>query len=1002
MRYAEVVVGTPVRRRVIPIYEGQGARGEEREGEYSPFTTTFHYSIPPRLAGKVRVGQLITVPWRNRRIQGIVVRLSDVSPIQETKDIEEIADPEPVLTTTQIELARWMSDYYLAPFIECLRTMLPPGLERRSTIMVELAPKAHIPSDLTKEQRSIIEFLRREGKQRASRLGRFLGIPNWRPIINNLARLGLIVKRYELERERARPKRARMVRLVADEKTIAEKITSLGHGSRQADVLLFLKLSEDPLPSLSKVCSEVGCSSSTIKALEKKGLVYIAKGGRKVAPLLPPQEIERVIKEELLHAPKQAAALALLREEPEPIEISLLCERVNCSRSVLKELERKGYVQLLTEEPAVILRIPEEEVVKNVIELRGAEKQKDVLDFLMSEGEPVWIGWIYAETGCNLDTLRDLEAHGLVRIEEEEVWRDPLAGRDFFPEAPPKLTPDQEAVWQEIKRGIASRTSHPVYLLHGVTGSGKTEIYMRALEEVLSMGLQAIVLVPEISLTPQTIRRFAVRFPGRIAVIHSKLSLGERYDTWRRIRAGLVDVVIGPRSAIFAPLKRIGLIVIDEEHETSYKQERTPRYHAREVAIKLAELVKAVVILGSATPDVVSYYKAKRGEYKLLRLKKRIMGHRRRIEEQGKRLGVPKSRYVIREVGPDYEDALYMDLPPVEVIDLRQELKAGNRGIFSRTLQREIGKALERGQQVILFLNRRGAATFIICRDCGYVLKCSRCDVPLTYHTHKETLLCHHCNRRRDVPLSCPNCLSRRIKFFGIGTQKVEEALLELFPNARTLRWDRDTTGGKWTHEIFLQRFISHEADVLIGTQMIAKGLDMPLVTLVGVVTADTSLHLPDFRSGERTFQLLAQVAGRAGRSFLGGKVIIQTYTPEHYSIQAASRHDYEGFYHEEISFRREQGLPPFTKLAKLVYLHSKQKRCQEEAERIHRLLSERVARLGLSGVDLIGPAPCFLGRIRGKYRWQIIVRARSPQALLSDFTLPLGWRIDIDPVSIL
>ncbi|MDH4136267.1 MAG: primosomal protein N', partial [Anaerolineae bacterium] len=681
------------------------------------------------------------------------------------------------------------------------------------------------------------------------------------------------------------------------------------------------------------------------------------------------------------------------------------------------ELEAKGYVERFSEEPAVILAIPLEEVTDAIIELRGAQRQVAVLEFLKGEEEPVQVGRVYTQTGCDLQTLRALEKHGLVSLEEEEVKRDPLEGREFATDVPPKLTPDQEVVWEEIRRGIeervgqvsipADRDSSPlVYLLHGVTGSGKTEIYLRALQMTLAMGRGAIVLVPEIALTPQTIRRFAARFPGHVAVLHSKLSPGERYDTWRRIRAGEVDVVIGPRSAAFAPMPHLGLIVMDEEHEWSYKQENTPYYHARDVALKLAELAGAVVILGSATPDVISYYKAQRGDYKLLELPKRIMGHR--TQDAGCRMqdDPALSGFAIRrgykELGPEYEGAYYLELPPVQIVDLRQELRAGNRSIFSRALQQAMTGALDAGEQIILFLNRRGTATFIMCRDCGQVLKCSRCDVPLTYHGTKDELVCHHCNRRSAVPSVCPNCWSKRIKFFGIGTQKVEAVTQELFPQARLLRWDRDATGGKDAHDIFLERFINHEADIMIGTQMVAKGLDLPLVTLVGVISADTALYLPDFRAGERTFQILTQVAGRAGRSVLGGQVIIQTYTPEHDCIQAASRHDYEGFYRQELGFRREQGYPPFRRLAQLVYSHSNAARCEEEADKLYRLLRDKIARLGLAEVDLIGPAPCFRRRLRGKYRWQIVVRAADPRVPLANMAFPLGWRVDIDPVSLL
>jgi primosomal protein N' (replication factor Y) len=343
-----------------------------------------------------------------------------------------------------------------------------------------------------------------------------------------------------------------------------------------------------------------------------------------------------------------------------------------------------------------------------------------------------------------------------------------------------------------------------------------------------------------------------------------------------------------------------------------------------------------------------------------------------------------------------------LELPPVQIVDLRQELRAGNRSIFSRALQQAMTEALDAGEQMILFLNRRGTATFIMCRDCGHVLKCPRCEVPLTYHGAREELVCHHCNRRSAVPSVCPNCQSKRVKFFGLGTQRVEAVTREFFPQARLLRWDRDATGGKDAHDIFLERFINHEADVMIGTQMVAKGLDLPLVTLVGVINADTALYLPDFRAGERTFQILTQVAGRAGRSVLGGKVIVQTYTPEHDCIRAASRHDYEGFYRQELDFRREQGYPPFRRLAQLVYAHHNAARCEEEVDKLYRLLRGKIARLGLPGVDLIGPAPCFRRRLRGKYRWQIVVRAADPRVLLADMVFPLGWRIDIDPVSLL
>jgi primosomal protein N' (replication factor Y) len=514
------------------------------------------------------------------------------------------------------------------------------------------------------------------------------------------------------------------------------------------------------------------------------------------------------------------------------------------------------------------------------------------------------------------------------------------------------------------------------------------------------------VLVPEISLTPQTTRRFLARFPGRVGLIHSQLSPGERYDTWRRARAGLIDVVVGPRSALFAPLPDLGLIVLDEEHEASFKaQGRAPAYHARDVALELARQTGATVILGSATPSLESYRRAQTGEFRRLALPQRIRGHARRLEEQQKRHRLSGVKYR-REEG----QARYIPLPPVQIVDLRQELRAGNRHIFSRALQRALQETLARGEQAILFLNRRGHATFVLCRDCGYVLQCPRCDTPLTQHRttlHFETsalsrLICHHCNYRIPAPTHCPDCGRTRIRYFGLGTQQVESTMRELFPNARALRWDRDTASRRGAHEMIMGRFANGQADVLIGTQMIAKGLDLPLVTLVGVVSADTALNLPDFRAAERTFQLLTQVAGRAGRGLRGGRAVVQTYNPGHYAIRAASRHDYAAFAGRELAFRGEQGYPPYRRLARLVYRHRKPERARLQAERVAETLRDVLTARGAPLTDLIGPAPAFFTKRRDFYRWHIILRAADPASLLRLVEIPAGWRVDIDPVSVL
>ncbi len=605
-----------------------------------------------------------------------------------------------------------------------------------------------------------------------------------------------------------------------------------------------------------------------------------------------------------------------------------------------------------------------------------ATRQAALLDFLAHQSRAVPLAEARQRVKCDKVVADALVSKGLVRLYPVEVKRDPISYEGITPSYPLSLTAAQRSALQSIRSGLLKSArggaSPSVFLLHGVTGSGKTEVYLQALAEVIKLGKRGIALVPEIALTPQAIERFASRFPHKVAVLHSKLSLGERFDEWQRIEEGEFDVVIGSRSAIFAPQPELGLIIIDEEHEWNYKQDNSPRYHARDVAIKLAELTGAVVILGSATPDVETFYHAQRGDYHLLRLPERVTPSE----------GSP--------------------LPQVEVVDLRQELKAGNRSIFSRSLSQTTAKALANREQVILFLNRRGTASFVQCRSCGFVLRCRRCEVALTYHFAGEALMCHRCNYRMPVPQACPRCLSRRIKFLGIGTQKLEQEAGYAFSSARLLRWDSDATRGRHSHEEILSKFRVHEADILIGTQMVAKGLDLPLVTVVGVINADTGLNLPDFRAGERTFQLLNQVAGRAGRGTLGGKVIIQTYSPEHYAIQAAAKQDYALFYEKEIAYRRQLHNPPFTRLVSLVYSHTNDYLCRREAERMRRLLIEERDSKGIGDLDVIGPAPAFIHRLRGRFQWQLVLRGSEPSSFLSQMAIPQGWAVDIDPVGLI
>jgi primosomal protein N' (replication factor Y) len=597
-----------------------------------------------------------------------------------------------------------------------------------------------------------------------------------------------------------------------------------------------------------------------------------------------------------------------------------------------------------------------------------------------------------------------LQRLGLIVIEDATIARNPLEDRPATPSAPLPLTSAQR---DAVERIVAARDGQ-VFLLHGVTGSGKTEVYLQALAAVIARGERGIVLVPEIVLTPQALARFAGRFPGRVAVLHSGLSNGERHDQWRRIRAGEVDVVVGSRSAIFAPLPRLGLIIIDEEHEAAYKQEdRIPTYHARDVAIALGRLTGAPVVLGSATPSSESYYAAQSGRYALLELPARVaqMGSVAGDKEQALAHDgqAPRSTAGAQAAGGmQRQDA---GLPAVTIVDLRAELRAGHTNVLSRALTRALAETLESGQQAILFLNRRGMASYVLCRECGYVACCPRCDIPLTYHAAEHALLCHYCYRQEEPPGICPICLNGSLRYYGHGTERVEEIVQRLFPRARLLRWDNDTARGRYSHERLLDAFANHQADILIGTQMIAKGLDFPAVTLVGVISADTALYLPDYRAGERAFQLLTQVAGRAGRGAVPGRVIFQTFTPEHFCIQAAAEQNYREFYEAEISARRQYGYPPFRRFVKFTYSHEDRHTCQAEATALYNTLAQLVAALELQDTDLVGPAPAFMERLRDQYRWQVIARGPDLRPLLREPApeeLPRGWSVNIDPMSTL
>lgn len=597
-------------------------------------------------------------------------------------------------------------------------------------------------------------------------------------------------------------------------------------------------------------------------------------------------------------------------------------------------------------------------------------RRQAALRFLIQQPEAIRLDWVYAQTGCVLADLQALEERGLIRLFENEIFRDPLErleNKDLTNQEI-RLTPEQNFSLTQILDSI-TRWRSADYLLYGVTGSGKTEIYLRAAQAAVQLGKQALILVPEIALTPQAVRRFAARFPGQVGVIHSKLSEGERYDTWRRARDGKLSVVIGARSALFAPLPNIGLIVADECHDSSYYQSEPPFYHAVEAAQEYARLCGAVCVLGSATPTTEQRYRAEHAPTQILELPNRVT-----------------------------ESAL----PPVKIVDMREELKSGNRSMFSRALAEALAETVERGEQAILYLNRRGTATYVFCRNCGETLKCPNCETPLTLHIDKkEYLQCHRCGYTRQKPKVCAHCQSNQIREYGLGSERVEQEVKRLFPQARTLRWDWDTTRQKDAHEIILTHFANHQADVLVGTQMLAKGLDLPLVTLVGIVLADVGLNLPDPFANEKVFQTLTQVAGRAGRSARGGQVLMQTFVPQHYALQFAARHDSDGFYQRELAYRRELGYPPFAKLARLEYRHADNAQAQAQAQKLAERLKSKIEAEARRQTELIGPVPCFFAKENGEYRWQIVVRSPQPISLLQDLKLK-DWRVEVNPIQIL
>ena len=649
-----------------------------------------------------------------------------------------------------------------------------------------------------------------------------------------------------------------------------------------------------------------------------------------------------------------------------PVEAALKCVLPDAVRKEREKWRKRLHVKVLAEPDPFPSLTP---------------RQREIWEWMRKRSD-VPMQRILRHLSTTADTVRKLEKLGLVQVIHEIHERDPYAEETILPSGKLDLNPGQKEALDRILAACESGESR-VFLLHGVTGSGKTEVYLQAIDHCLSRGRGAIVLVPEISLTPQTVERFKARFgtganQTLVAVLHSHLSAGERHDEWHKIREGRARIAIGARSAVFAPVDPLGLILVDEEHEHSYKQEDTPRYHARDLSVMRASKEGAVVVLGSATPSMESYHHARSGKYTLLSLAKRA-------------------------------DA--KTLPIVRIVDMRTEAR-GEKGIpiLSRKLKDAIHKRLREREQVMLFLNRRGYASSLQCPLCGHVQGCPNCSISLTFHRSENRLLCHICGHREGSPDRCPNpeCRSREIRLAGIGTQRVEEILIKLFSKARIRRMDSDTLRRKEDYRIYLNEFRTGKTDILLGTQMIAKGLHFPNVTLVGIVYADVSLHIPDFRAGERTFQLLTQVAGRAGRGDVEGEVIVQAFTPFHPAIQHARKHDYAGFYQQEIEFREEFSYPPACRLCVLTLRGKDEQQTSRLAEQLHSEIESKLA--DFSDLTISGPAPAVLLKAETYFRYQILLRTNRMGALgrrlaplVRGFKLPEGLRIviDVDPANL-
>ncbi len=877
-----------------------------------PTNLTFSYSVP---AGRSVVpGEVVHVPWGVRTLQGVIVETMDTPGYDkdEVRPLEPPIDAAPCIPADRLPLAAWLRDYYLSPPWEAHALFLPPGAGERPRTAVSRGAGA--PSALSERQQTIYDALTDapvDTEDLKADLAPKVTVRGFDAALAVLFRRGLADRHYTLAPARARPRVVEVVRLAVAPKQARDFADAIEgrRASRRVRALRF-------------VAAQGGRASFMATAKE-------ARGAPAVETLIADGVLER----------------AGDRQD----EVRLLLDETSVAR-LIRQLSRGQAEQAA----AAIL-----------------ERLADAAD--RGEAPELPVRGLPAEVpGDVRAALAGLVLSRLATMHEVLDRRDPLRHMvDLVLRPPVELIAEQREAAAAIKEAIDAADGQGL-LLHGVTGSGKTEVYLDALRHAVAAGRRGIVLVPEIALTPQTVRRFAEHFPGRVGVLHSGLSLGEAYDEWHRIARGEYDVVIGSRSAIFAPQPDLGLIVIDEAHEWTYKQhDPQPRYDARTVAAELARLTGAALVYGTATPDAERWFAAANGEIRRVDLPRRI---RAAIQPDGSLQQFPSN-----------------EMPEIQIVDMR-----GSHELFSPRLIEGLGEALDRDEQAILFLNRRGLAGYLLCSR-GHSPTCSSCDVSMAVHDGAR-LICHQCGKSRKAPARCLEAAcGQPLRPVRAGTQRVETEVRRHYPTARVVRWDRDTARNVEQHGAILQQFQRHEADVLVGTQMVAKGLDLPLVTFVGVVLADYSLHDADFRAGERTFQLLVQVAGRAGRAERPGRVVIQTLQPEEPAILAAAVGDIDRFYEDELARRAALGYPPFRRLVRLLFSHESRQYAGDEAQRLATEL--RTLATGRPGVDVLGPTPPQVARIRGRHRWAIIVRGDDPTALLREVDLPLGWAIDVDPL---